>query len=84
MLGDRQKAWFAVGGGGDIKEIAVTLDKVTVQRVSYTCLLTYYFYGGVIYYMLNKLMTIEEDDYNSEGTARSVVDALCQTLGIIR
>ena len=61
VLGDRQKAWFAVGGGGDIKDIAVTLDKVTVERVSYTCLLTYYFYGGVIYCMLNKLMKTEEE-----------------------
>ena len=71
-----------MGGPGNIKDIAVTLDKVTTQRVSYTCLLTYYFYDGIIYCMLNKLMTMGENDYDSEGSARAVVEGLTETLGI--
>ena len=62
----------------------MTLDKVTVQRTLYTCLLTYYFYNGVLYCLLNKLMTIAEDDYDSPGTARAVVEALMETLGVTK
>jgi hypothetical protein len=50
--------------------------KVTVQRTSYTVLMTYFFFEGVIYIILNKLVIMHEDEYDSEGTARSVVAAL--------
>ena len=38
-----------------VDDIAVTLDKVTVQRVSYTVVMTYYFKEGKIHCILNKL-----------------------------
>ena len=62
----------------------MTLDKVTVQRTSYTVILTYFFRDGVIYILLNKLLVMKVDEYDSEGTARAVVDALVGTLGISR
>ena len=34
--------------------------------------------------MLNKLMTMDEDEYDSECTARAVVMALTETLGITK
>ena len=78
------KKWFAVGGRGNINEISVTLDKVTVQRVSYTVLLTYYFFQGKIYIFLNCLMVMDEDEYDSPGTASAVVRNLIETLGVTR
>ena len=78
------KKWFAVGGRGNINEISVTLDKVTVQRVSYTVILTYYFFQGKIYIFLNCLMVMDEDEYDSPGTASAVVRNLMETLGVTR
>lgn len=84
VVSEKTKAWFATGGKGGVEEIAVTLDKVTIQRVSYTALLTYFFYNGVIYVILNKLYTMRADEYDSEGTAKAAVGTLCETLGITR
>ena len=65
-----------------IKTFSVTLDKVTVQRVPYCVLLTYFFHEGRIYILLNSVhrMTLQEGD--SEGTARMVVTILMETLGL--
>ena len=52
--------------------------------MSYTALLTYFFYNGVIYVILNKLYTMRADEYDSEGTAKAAVGTLCETLGITR
>ena len=84
VVGEKTKSWFAPEGEGKVEEIAVTLDKVTIQRVSYTALLTYFFYNGVIYVILNKLYTMRVDEYDSEGTARAAVQHLTETLGITR
>ena len=65
-----------------MEEISATLDKVTVQRVSYTVLLTYFFSEGKIHVLLNSLMVMKSDEYDSEGTARAVARELAETLGI--
>jgi hypothetical protein len=84
VVSEKVKAWFSARGPGEVEEVSVTLDKVTVQRTSYTVLLTYFFRDGVIYILLNKLMVMKVDEYDSEGTARAVVDSLVSTLGISR
>ena len=84
VVSEKVKSWFASRRAHEVEEIAVTLDKVTVQRTSYTVLLTYFFYEGVIHVVLNKLMIMATDEYNSEGTASAVVEALAGTLGISR
>ena len=67
-----------------ITEIAVTLDKVTVQHRSFTVLLTLFFVDGKIYCALNDLLTMKEDDYDTRGTAAMVVRSLKETLGLSR
>ena len=67
-----------------ITEIAVTLDKVTVQHRSFTVLLTLFFVDGKIYCALNDLLTMKEDDYDARGTAAMVVRSLKETLGLSR
>ena len=64
-----------------ITEIAVTLDKVTVQHRSFTVLLTLFFVDGKIYCALNDLLTMKED---ARGTAAMVVRSLKETLGLSR
>ena len=84
VVSEKVKDWFRQRGEGEVEEVAVTLDKVTVQRTSYTVILTFFFRDGVIYILLNKLLVMKVDEYDSEGTARAVVDALVGTLGISR
>lgn len=67
-----------------IQNIAVSLDKVTVFSKSYTVLITYYFFRAKIYAIVNELHHMNETEYDSEGTARMVVEALLRTLGISR
>ena len=67
-----------------ITELSATLDKVTVQSRSYTVLLTFFFVNGRIYCLLNSLLKMGEDDYDSAGTARMVVSAMKETLGLTR
>ena len=64
--------------------ITVTLDKVTVQRTSYTVILTFFFYEGKIHIILNKLAKLSTDEYDAEGTAEMLVQTLVETLGITR
>lgn len=40
---------------------AVPLDKVSIRLVSYTNIITFS-YGGIIFFMLSKLMAMGEDD----------------------
>ena len=52
-----------------VTELAVTLDKVTVSHISYTVILTFFFYNGRIYCYLNELATIPAENYDAQGTA---------------
>ena len=83
VVSEKAKKWFG-GGEGGVEEISVTLDKVTIQRKSFTVLLTYFFSNGVIYIFLNKLMQMLVDEYDSVGFARAVVRDLCETLGVTK
>ena len=66
----------------DVENIAVTLDKVTVSRVSFTVILTYYFHKGKIHIILNKLQKLSSEDYDGIGTANMLISTLCETLGM--
>ena len=68
----------------DMTEIAVTLDKVTVQSRPYTVILTFFFYMGSIFVYLNRLHKMKPDEYDAEGTARMVCKELQESLGITR
>ena len=53
-----------------------TLDMVTVQLRSFTVLLTFFFRNGKIFCLLNSVLKMGEDDYDSAGTASMVVRSL--------
>ena len=76
LLSKKTKQFF-----NEIQDIAVTLDKVTAQRNSYTVIMTYFFSSGKLYVILNKLQKLSTKDYNAEGTAKMVIETLCETLG---
>ena len=67
-----------------VTEFSITLDKVTVQHKSYTVLLTFFFLEGKIHCLLNGLISMKEDEYDSAGTAKMVVDKVKNSLGIDR
>ena len=58
--------------------------KCTVQRSSFTVIMTYFFAEGHIYVILNKLAKLSTKDYNAEGTASMVIKTLCETLGFTK
>ena len=66
----------------NISNIAVTLDKVTVHRTSFTVIMTYFFNKGKIHIILNKLHKLRTDEYSSEDTATMLIEVLCETLGV--
>ena len=68
----------------DVRHISVSLDKVTVNHVSYTVVIAYFFYFGQLYCILVKLETLQVEDYDAEGTAQMVVRVLTSTLGYSR
>ena len=66
----------------DVKYIAVSLDKVTVKRTSFTVITTYFFHEGKLHVILNKLEKMKnKDEYTAHGTAQSVINTLKETLG---
>ena len=67
-----------------VKHITVTLDKVTVQRNSYSVILTFFFHKGKIHIILNKLAKLSTDEYDAEGTADVLINTLIETLGVTR
>ena len=67
-----------------VSELSVTLDKVTVSHISYTVILTFFFYNGHIFCYLNKLATMSSDSYDARSTAHLVVSTLMETLGLTR
>ena len=66
----------------DVKAFSVTLDKVTVGRISYTVVLSYFFYDGRIHVVLNKLVHLSSKDYDGPGTAKMLLDCLVETTGL--
>ena len=66
----------------NVNQISVSLDKVTVQRRSYTVVVTFFFYDGHIHVILNKLQKLGTLDYDGNGMAKMLVSVLTETLGI--
>ena len=81
-MSERTKAFFKES----VKHITVTLDKVTVQRISYTVILTFFFHQGRIRIILNKLAKLSTNEYDAEGTAEMLITTLLEreTLGVTR
>ena len=79
VLTEKTKQYFS-----HVKDIAVTLDKVTVQRTSFTVICTYFFNNGRIHVILNKLRKLCTDEYDGRGTAKMLIDTLCETLGFTK
>ena len=79
-MSEKTKSFFK----NHVNHITVTLDKVTVQRTSYTVILTFFFCQGKIHIILNKLATLSTDEYDAVGTAEMLVQTLVETLGISR
>ena len=67
-----------------IRDIAVTLDKMTIQHISYTVILAYFFRRGRIYCICVDVVVMNPEDYDSEGAARMVINSVCTSLGISR
>ena len=85
MISEETKQFFqAVMGDDVVKDIAVSVDKVTVGHVSFSVVCTYFFLYGKQHVFLNELAIMEEDDYNSEGAALSLIESLVKTLCITR
>ena len=66
----------------NIKSFSVTLDKITNQRIPYCAILTYFFWEGRIFILLNSLHRMTSEDGDSVGTARMVTTVLMETLGL--
>ena len=67
-----------------IKCLTVTLDKVTVNRTSYTVIMTYFFWNGTIHIILNKLVKLSTSEYDGPGTANMVINCVTETLGLTK
>ena len=68
----------------EASDLAVTLDKVTIGSRTYTVILSYYFYEGVIHCLLNKLYIMESDQCNGGTTAEFLVMTLMESLKLSR
>ena len=66
----------------NVEEFSCTLDKVTVDRQSFTVLLCFFFSDGEIKCFLNKVVKMESNMYDSKGTACMVVNNLQKSLGL--
>ena len=53
-------------------------------HVSYSVVCTYFFRYGQLNVVLNELTVMEQDDYNSQGAAGALIEALIRSLGITR
>ena len=67
-----------------IRDMALTLDKMTIQHVSYTVILAYFFRRGRIYVICVDVVVMNPNDYDSEGAALMVINTVCKALGISR
>lgn len=68
----------------NVKHMSISLDKVTSQHTSYTVIITYFFYRGRLHVVLNELVVLAVEDYDSQGTAMMVVTCLVRTTGFTR
>ena len=66
----------------EIKSFSVTLDKITVQRIPYCAVLTYFFWEGRISILLNSVHRMKSDQADSNETAQMVITMLTETLGL--
>ena len=65
-----------------VKQITVTLDKVTCVGVSYTVIMTYFFWHGRIPCVLNDLKVMTSVDGDGHGSAIMLTTTLMQSLKI--
>ena len=65
-----------------VNSFSVTLDKVTLNHISYSVICSYFFHEGAIYVVLNDIHKMQINEYDSEGTAKMVGVTLMDTLGI--
>ena len=77
-LSEGVKVWFK----DHIKSFSCTLDKITVQRIPYFAVLTYFFWEGRISILLNSVHRIKSDQADSNETAQMVITILTETLGL--
>ena len=63
---------------------SVTLDKVTVGRIPFTVLMSYFFKEGRIRCLLNKLHPMKSNEYDGENTANMVGIDMMASLGLTR
>ena len=68
--------------GAEVKNFSVTLVKITVQRIPYCAVLTYFFYEGRISILLNSVHRMKSEQCDSGGTAQMVATILMETLGL--
>ena len=66
----------------EVDAFSVTLDKVTESRVSFMVILSYFFLGGSMYIVLNKLHKMQIKDYDAKGHANFVIQSLIDTTGL--
>ena len=66
----------------NVDEFSFTLDKVTVDRQSFTVLISFFFSNGEIKCFLNKVIKMDSSMYDAKGTALMVIDNLKKSLGI--
>ena len=63
-----------------VKHITVTLDKVSVQRTSYTVILTFFFHKGKVHIIFTKFARLSTEEYDADGTADMLINTLVETL----
>ena len=68
----------------DYSNLYFTLIRKCHDFVSYTVIITYFFWEGKLHCVLNELTILNLNDYDSQGTARMVVHSLTSTLGYSR
>ena len=67
-----------------VTSASLTLDKVTVSRIAYTVLVSFFFHEGEIAAVLNDLRVMKSTEYDGANTASMVGLDLVASLGIKR
>jgi len=66
----------------NITMISTTLDKATVNGVSFTVICTYLFWQGQLKVFLNDLFLMSTENFYELGAAKMLCDCLTSTLGL--